>query len=482
MNFQVEAGYGVAVRILRSLGVPIQDKNPVVHGSQGQASRPVSPQHQQMLPMYSMNSEATQMKTDPTRGPFGSFGSPLHDTAAFGSQGFPSNPASDERATTSYGYPYPSSSTSALERIPDRPATAPITLSQLMPPKRELPFPKGAPSFDTEQEVEEVGRGKANRGTNPQTTTKAAKDLSKGKPKGQTSRPSSSKAKPRPASRKVPAEEVQRLPAPGQELDPEGLVTPETLVGDNLPWKPIATGMSVTETAKAKSKAEIARPSSSKGKPRPASKQRLVKEQQVHPASARQLRSQDRVHANTLDNDKSPEGVPTTILNAESGPSRKRNPAKENPQPLPLGSEPGPEEQATSEAGAASGPANKGTAKRAMTEASPSKTNTRKKIAAAAEMPPTVPRQFTKDFENVPPEEYMDRLDHWVRKYQDLPAPKPTVKPSTDKEQLAAYVAQPEPERLAALDSMICDYLDDENFVKLVEDMDKSWRRIGLGF
>ncbi|KAL8754729.1 MAG: hypothetical protein Q9184_005022 [Pyrenodesmia sp. 2 TL-2023] len=352
-----------------------------------------------------------------------------------------------------------------------------------MPPKRELPFPKEPPSFDTEQEVDETGRGMANRGMNPRRTTKAAKDPSKGKAKGQTSRPSSSRAKPRPASRKGPVEEVPRLQAPRQELSPEHLVTLEKMMGDSSRGKQTGTDQVMTETGKGKSKAEISRPSSSKAKPKPASRQDQVKAQQLPPASARQLRSQDRAHAENLANDDSPGEVPAAILNAESAPSRKKKtPAKEQSQPLPPGSELGLEEQATSEADAANFSTSKGTAKHVITEASPSKTNTRKKISTAAEKPPTVSKQFTKDFEDVPPEEYMDRLDHWVRKYQNLPAPKPTIKPSTDKEQLAAYVAQPEQERLAALDSMICDYLDDENFVKLVEDMDKSWRRIGLGF
>lgn len=128
-------------------------------------------------------------------------------------------------------------------------------------------------------------------------------------------------------------------------------------------------------------------------------------------------------------------------------------------------------------------PAKKNIAKRAMTEADPSKTNVRKKAPAMAKKPPTDPEQFAKDFENISPEEYMDRLDHWVRKYRDLPTPNLSAKPtSTDKDQLAAYAAQPEEERLAALDSMTCEYLEDENFIKLVEDMDKTWSRIGLGF
>ncbi|KAI4202429.1 MAG: hypothetical protein LQ346_001987 [Caloplaca aetnensis] len=401
--------------------------------------------------------------------------------AAFGPQGFLPNPVSDERATTSYGYPFPLSS--ALERVPDRPATAPVTLSQIMPPKRELPFPKDPPNPDTQQDLDEAGHDKVNSGKQTRKTTKTAKNSTTGKARGQTSRPSSSRAKPRPASRKRGAGVVPSLRAPDQEPGPEHSVTPETRVADNFPRKQTDTGEVMSGAGNGKSKAEMVRASSSKAKPGPTSRQEVVKEQERPPASTRQLRSQDRGHADTLAADNHPPiEQPTSVPNTGSGPSRKRKPAKEKLQPLPPESEPELEEQTVSDASVASSPAKKATAKRAMAEASLSKTNTRKKSSAVAEKPPSIHEQFTEDFENVPPEEYMDRLEHWVRKYQDLPTPKPTIKPSTDKEQLAAYVAQPEKERLAALDSMICGYLDDENFVQLVEDMDKSWRRIGLGF
>ena len=79
----------------------------------------------------------------------------------------------------------------------------------------------------------------------------------------------------------------------------------------------------------------------------------------------------------------------------------------------------------------------------------------------------------------ISPEDYMNRLDEWVRNYQHLPAPEPRPKPNSD---LADYAAQSEEDRLAILDTMICECLEDQNFVKLVEDVDKSWKRIGLGF
>ena len=88
-------------------------------------------------------------------------------------------------------------------------------------------------------------------------------------------------------------------------------------------------------------------------------------------------------------------------------------------------------------------------------------------------------RQTPRIFEDTAPDEIMDRLDQWVRKHQDLTVPK---QPQTVAENLAAYAAQPEKTRLAVIDDMIVECLGDDNFIKLVEDVDKSWKRIGLGF
>lgn len=121
------------------------------------------------------------------------------------------------------------------------------------------------------------------------------------------------------------------------------------------------------------------------------------------------------------------------------------------------------------------------------------KSSTAALAAALADKPideplPKNPSLISKDIENISPEDYMSRLDHWVRKYHDFPAPAPAPKAaaalpsSSEREQLAAFAAQPEEERLKVLDGMICEYLEDENFVKLVEDVQMTWRRIGLGF
>lgn len=79
----------------------------------------------------------------------------------------------------------------------------------------------------------------------------------------------------------------------------------------------------------------------------------------------------------------------------------------------------------------------------------------------------------------VQPEEFLSSVDSWIRRYHDLPAPEP---PRTAKDHLAEYAAQSEEHRAKVIDDLICECLEDENFGKLVEDVEGAWRRIGLGF
>ena len=80
--------------------------------------------------------------------------------------------------------------------------------------------------------------------------------------------------------------------------------------------------------------------------------------------------------------------------------------------------------------------------------------------------------------EEVTAEEFMSGLDKFIRNYQHLPAPEPRPTAADD---LAAYAAQPDEVRQAIIKDMVLDFLGDENFIKLAEDMSKEWRRIGLG-
>ena len=46
---------------------------------------------------------------------------------------------------------------------------------------------------------------------------------------------------------------------------------------------------------------------------------------------------------------------------------------------------------------------------------------------------------------------------------------------------LSSYVATPASERSAWLETWICQQLDNDGFITICEDMEKSWRRIALG-
>ncbi|KAL8644632.1 MAG: hypothetical protein Q9210_007156 [Variospora velana] len=141
LNFQPDAGYEVAVRIFRSLGVPVQDKNAAIYGTQDAGSGSVSPRHPQPAQPYPIYSVGTQMNTEylqrytsqyptespildtipgfeipsaaanmpsdgrlqsPARGPFDSLGSPSRDLGLGGFPGHLQDPALQQRASTSY--------------------------------------------------------------------------------------------------------------------------------------------------------------------------------------------------------------------------------------------------------------------------------------------------------------------------------------------------------------------------------------------
>ncbi|KAL9586069.1 MAG: hypothetical protein Q9203_003992 [Teloschistes exilis] len=412
MNFRPESGFDTAVRIIQALGLPINDKSVPAQASQG---RRTSSSSSQVPSHYANIAEETQMKNEYTQGSnasyraglpdlgfiptfnqpyagsagyrngldvgpgayFDSLESPSRSPSLAASVGLLPSPHLSDRAMTSYGYPVPSLGPPV--KAADRPSTAPLTLTQLMPPRRELPFPE-----------ELDNRNKK------------------------------------------------------QRIDAEGEIVDEANMGQR------AAAVKSKGRAKPKPKAKEARPSSSKAKRRPASAQNVPKEQ---PSSSKQVAV--------------PRPQETRTLRSSKGQAA---------------SSPPPEQSVT---------------KQIMVDTSPAKMNTRQKSSAAtlaaalADKPsdeplPKIPSLISKDIENISPEDYMSRLDHWVRKYHDFPAPTPKAAPalpsSTEKDQLAAFAAQPEEERLKVLDGMICEYLEDENFVKLVEDVQMTWRRIGLGF
>ena len=56
-----------------------------------------------------------------------------------------------------------------------------------------------------------------------------------------------------------------------------------------------------------------------------------------------------------------------------------------------------------------------------------------------------------------------------------------TAPTSADADQLANYTAQTPKDRLIMLDNFFCANLANEDFIKLCEDVEVCWRRIGLG-
>ncbi|KAL8904253.1 MAG: hypothetical protein Q9171_007116 [Xanthocarpia ochracea] len=392
MNFWPESGYDVAVKIFRAIGVPVSDKNIPPSASQSSITRPVSHSSVQKLPPYSVCSEDTPLKpesfhknNDPhpygqsdlgvssyidrmSNGsrsfyrqilpkPFDTFGSATCGLTTAGSTGLLPSPDIEKRATASSGHLFPSSSTP--DEGPERPATAPLTLTQLMPPRRELPFAREPPGLKAPSDIVTIDETSQKAAKKPASR---AKPKPKPKPRKQPSQPPSSSAKPRPASSKRSSAIQQTTLVATDEPSPVVDTTP--IATSDIPVLPT--------------------PSPTKS---------------------------------TISNHV------LTDISANKPPTRSKN----TPPPF-------------------------------------SHTNT----------------------EDISPEEYMTRLDHWVRKYQDLPTTNPkrptALPPSTDKDQMAAYSAQTEEERLEALDNMICECLEDENFATLVADVEKSWKRIGLGF
>ena len=263
------------------------------------------------------------------------------------------------RAVTSDGFVMRPPS-SAPEAQYQRPVTAPLSLSQMLPPRRVLPFP-------------------------------------------------AKKEKP-----KAPQEELDRQPL-SSSLDPlqRELTPPKTSKPRKSRAKTTKPKASVPSSV-TKGKANVTEPYDQSKPPETSNAPRRTESSDIPPTSDKETRTSD-------------------TLRPSNSPHRNDNEPAVAPHDAP-------------------------------------------KMPADQKNPPS---PTSKTLEGAGPDEVMDRLDHWVRKYQDLPVPR---KPETAAENLAAYAMQPEETRLAVIDDMIVECIGDENFIKMVEDVDKSWKRIGLGF
>jgi hypothetical protein len=73
-----------------------------------------------------------------------------------------------------------------------------------------------------------------------------------------------------------------------------------------------------------------------------------------------------------------------------------------------------------------------------------------------------------------PPESYLDAVDKFVSAHKTRPAPK-------ELWQAPGYAEADEERRQLLLNNFICNNLENADFLQLVQDTEKAWRRIGLG-
>lgn len=341
------------------------------------------------------------------------------------------------RATTSYGAENRPMS-SAPEIYSVRPFTAPVSLSQMLPPKRVLPFPpkhKKSGASNSEMNLSSSLSDPSEVAENPVTTdwneafTAAASGTNVLPPKAPTTNAANSQTSVQPT------EVISILP------DAEMIDVPST---PEIP--PTVPQSRLTTTVSVKSAAQPWR--------KPPARPKKVIEPPAIPESMNAINLQKSGQASGS----------TSVL-----PDAKMIDVPSTSEILAMV----PQSNSTTTV-----PATKAAKPRRKPPAKPKKVIEPLANLESPLSPSKTPRQARNVFEEVDPAEFMARLDGWVREYQHLPAPRPLEATS---ETLTAYAAQSNEERMMIIDDMICDCLGDENFVKLVEDVGESWKRIGLG-
>ena len=121
--------------------------------------------------------------------------------------------------------------------------------------------------------------------------------------------------------------------------------------------------------------------------------------------------------------------------------------------------------------------------KRPLTDIDDNETNKRRNQGSTIVSTPVIQQQATQSLNpalsNMDPAGLLDSLDGWIRRYHGLQAPQA---PITAKDQLAEFASETDEERAKIIDNKICEYLCDENFGKLADDVESRWKRICLGF
>lgn len=76
-------------------------------------------------------------------------------------------------------------------------------------------------------------------------------------------------------------------------------------------------------------------------------------------------------------------------------------------------------------------------------------------------------------------QDLLGRVDDLVRSFRDVPAP--TSEPRTAKDYLAKYAAHCDEDRAKAIDNYMCECIKNDDFWKLMDDVEGSWKRLGFG-
>ena len=250
-----------------------------------------------------------------------------------------------------------------------------------------------------------------------------------------------------PPKRVLPFPEIKEKPGDGDD----GPVSaeeqnPEPAVSDKNKTQPAKRTTGRANNARAKSsgrKASLPTPEPSSSAPKPRARKKAAAKKDLETAP--------------------PSTTPLRATSSRKPSSREVSPISETAYP-------------------SSPPVAKATKKRPMISLEGNETNKRR--TQVPETPSPLPVEEPKGplgsaWSNLKPAELLDSLHGWIQKYHDLPAPEP---PKTSKDHLAEYAKHSDEERAKAIDKLICDCLEDENFHKLVEDLEGTWRRIGLGF
>lgn len=214
---------------------------------------------------------------------------------------------------------------------------------------------------------------------------------------------------------------------------------------------------------------------------------------------ARPKTSKTKVGATTLSSDSlAPISPSPTFRDKEKAPSSSEPPKARAKVKVPASSAPtkvpSPELQATTPSSEPPAPSII-FRKRSLTDRSVDRPNKRQAQSRTETVTETMTEAFTTAIPEQPVQakssqttdplidisspNLLDSIDNFMRRYHDLPATKPP--PKTAQEHLAEFAAQSDEDRAKAIDNQICECIKDENFGRLMEDVEGAWKRIGLG-